>query len=157
MSKTPFTEQYLNSIGLQDRGDGTFVKVKDKPIEIKFPSINHFVESGSATTVKILIKPLSVNEGYQGRRFKTPAHRIWHKAVIQSLPPLELPPPPYEVHYIFGLSSKLSDGDNCIKFLQDILAQKYKFNDRKIKRWIIDVDNVPKGYEYFSFKILTKQ
>ena len=69
-----------------------------------------------------------------------------------------MPEPPYCIYFEFGLSSSLSDGDNCVKTAQDSIADKYGFNDRFIKRWIIDVEKVEKGKEYISFKIehLTK-
>jgi len=68
---------------------------------------------------------------------------------------INLPPPPYVLHFEFGLNSGNSDGDNCVKLAQDSIADKYGFNDRYIKRWIIDVEQVKKGHEYISFKIET--
>jgi hypothetical protein len=106
--------------------------------------------------IKILIKPLSVNSAYKGRRFVTDAHR-WFKMNMRQLLPdnYKLPAPPYVIHFEFGLSSGNSDGDNCVKLAQDSIADKYGFNDRYIKRWIIDVEQVKKGHEYISFKIET--
>jgi len=109
--------------------------------------------------VRINIKPLSVNSAYKGRRFRTPAHDIFKTAIKYLLPPVyKMPPPPYCIQFEFGVSSSLSDGDNLIKLTQDSIADKYEFNDRYIKRWIVDVEKVEKGKEYIKFRIdhLTK-
>ena len=50
------------------------------------------------------------------------------------LPDIVLPEPPYEVHYVFGLSTSLADWDNPIKPFQDILQKRYGFNDKDIFR-----------------------
>jgi hypothetical protein len=106
--------------------------------------------------LKIPLKPLSVNQAYQGRRYRTPAHDQFKTAIKYLLPNwYQIPPPPYVMHFEFGLSSSLSDGDNCVKLAQDSIADKYGFNDRLIKRWIIDVEKVEKGHEYIKFKIET--
>ena len=67
----------------------------------------------------------------------------------------KLPPPPYIIYFEFGLSSVIADGDNCIKCTQDCIATKYKFNDKLIRRWVVDAEIVPKGSEYFKFNIET--
>ena len=105
---------------------------------------------------KVNIRPLSVNEGYTGRRWKTEEHRVWHRSVLFLLPKMVMPPPPYEVYLKFGFSSKTSDFDNCVKFFIDCLSDKHKFNDKLIRRAVIDVDIVPKGKEYIEFSLKTK-
>lgn len=106
---------------------------------------------------RVDIRPLSVNEGYTGRRFKTEAHRAWHRSVLFLLPKMNVPPPPYEIYLKFGFSSESSDFDNCVKFFVDSLSDKYRFNDKKIRRAIIDVVIVPNGKEYIEFSLNTKQ
>jgi len=106
--------------------------------------------------VKINIKPLSVNEAYQGRRFKTPKYNAWTKKMMLILPrSFKLPPTPYEVEYEFGFSNKASDLDNPVKALQDLLQQKYKFNDRDVYKATITKTIVKKGEEYLAFNIKT--
>lgn len=106
--------------------------------------------------IKLQIKPLSVNAAYQGKRFRTPAHDTFKTAIKYLLPNWhDIPPPPYTMYFEFGVSSLLSDGDNLVKLAQDSIADKYNFNDRLIKRWIIDVEKVAKGEEYIKFKIET--
>ncbi len=106
---------------------------------------------------KINIKPMSVNEAFKGRRFHTDKHRIWYNNLLLLLPkrkdidfPIE---PPYQIYLKFGFSSKSSDWDNPIKQVQDCLADRYNFNDKLIKRGIVETEIVPKGKEYFEFEI----
>lgn len=97
------------------------------------------------------IKPLSVNAAYRGRRFNTKEHIYWERVVLSSLPVIKIPVPPYQINFNFGLSSSAADGDNCIKIAQDVIAKKYGFNDKMIKKWIVEVIKVPKGKEFFQF------
>lgn len=112
--------------------------------------------------IKINIKPLSVNKAFKGRRFHTKEHKEWISKVISLLPPkkdIDFPLlPPYQIYLKFGFSSRASDWDNCIKQVQDCLADRYNFNDKLIRRGVVDTEIVPKGKEYFTFKIehLTK-
>lgn len=103
--------------------------------------------------VQIDIKPLSVNECWQGKRYRTPKYRKYQKDVAKLLPKIEIPQPPFQVYYEFGFSSKLADWDNPVKPIQDILQKKYGFDDRHIKRATVQVVNVPKGQEYIKFEI----
>lgn len=106
--------------------------------------------------IKIHRKPLSVNEAYQGRRFRTPKYDLFKRDMNFLLPSdYKIPPPPYVIYFEFGLSSMSGDWDNCIKTAQDCISDKYGFNDKLIKRGVVDVVNVAKGHEYISFKIET--
>lgn len=104
---------------------------------------------------RVFIKPLSVNECWKGRRFKSKAYSVYEKQVLLTLKPIKLPPAPYELKLKFGFSSKASDWDNCIKPLQDCLAKKYKFNDKLIRRGVVETEIVAKGKEFFEFEITT--
>ena len=103
--------------------------------------------------IKIEIKPLSVNECWQGQRFKTPKYKAYEKHTLLLLPKITLPPPPFKIQFELGLSSPLADWDNPIKPIQDILQKKYGFNDKDIVRAVVDKIKVSKGQEYFKFKI----
>jgi hypothetical protein len=105
-------------------------------------------------TTKINIKPLSVNQCWQGRRFKTPAYKGYEKELLLKLKPLNMPEKPYEVYYNFGISN-LSDFDNIIKPFQDILQKRYLFNDKDIMKAVIEKNIVKKGCEFVTFKIET--
>lgn len=102
---------------------------------------------------KIKIKPLSVNQAFKGRRFKTEAYKKYERDLLLLLPKIEIPEPPYQVYYKFGFSSRNSDIDNGVKQLQDILSKKYKFNDRYIFIMVVEKEIVKKGDEFVEFKI----
>lgn len=104
---------------------------------------------------RLPIKPLSVNDAWKGRRYKTDKYRAYEMELLYRLPKIVIPPPPYEVTYRFGFSSASSDNDNPVKLFQDILSKKYKFNDKLIKRTIIESDYVKKGQEFVEFSIKT--
>lgn len=107
-------------------------------------------------SVKINIKPLSINEAFQGRRFKTEKYKKYEKELLLLLPKnFKLPPPPYYIIFEFGFSNKASDLDNPIKVMQDILQKKYKFNDKDIYKAEITKKIVKKGGEYILFNIKT--
>ena len=101
----------------------------------------------------INIKPLSVNECFQGRRFKTPKYKKYESELLKLLPDIEVLKPPYKVYFEFGLSSSLADWDNPIKPFQDILQKKYKFNDKDILEANVKKTKVKKGFEFIKFSI----
>jgi Holliday junction resolvase RusA-like endonuclease len=102
---------------------------------------------------RVPIKPLSVNRSYQGRRFATPELKAYKEVLGYLLPVMKVPMGQLKVHYIFGVSSKASDGDNLIKSFQDTLCEKYGVNDRDIFEWRVEKVIVPKGKEYVAFEI----
>ncbi len=108
---------------------------------------------GSMSSIRVLIKPLSVNKCWQGKRYKTTEYKTYESQMLWLLPAVVLPQPPYEVEYKFGVSSKLADWDNPVKPLQDILQKKYGFDDRDIFRAVVEKEIVPKGEEFIVFDI----
>lgn len=106
---------------------------------------------------RVYIKPLSVNDAWKGKRVRSDEYNEYEQMLMDSqLPDIELPEsPPYCIHFKFGFSSEASDWDNPIKPLQDILAKRYGFNDKLIKRGIVDIEDVKKGYEFIEYKITT--
>lgn len=103
--------------------------------------------------MRVDIKALSVNQAWQGRRFKTPKYNQYQKDVLTLLRPLEIPDGDLELSLVFGHSNKASDIDNGVKPFVDILQKKYGFNDSRIYRMIIDKVIVPKGKEYIEFSV----
>ena len=103
--------------------------------------------------IVIKIKPLSINDAWKGRRFRTDKYKKYCLDVSFLLPPLKLPEPPYEIYFEFGFSSKGSDIDNPVKTITDILSKVYAFNDNLIYRAVIEKKIVPKGKEYIRFEI----
>lgn len=99
------------------------------------------------------IKPMSVNVAYTGRRYKTPAYKVYKAAVLVLLPRnITVPEGLLRVDLEFGLSSELADGDNPIKPFIDICQAGYEFNDKKIKSYGIEVYDVEEGEEYIKFQ-----
>ena len=105
--------------------------------------------------IRIDIKPLSVNEAWKGKRYKTAKYMQYQNALLWLLPKVQIPQPPYEIHLKFGFSNSLADWDNPVKPTQDILSKKYGFNDKLIRKAIVDTEIVKKGREYFEFEIVT--
>lgn len=103
--------------------------------------------------IDVKIKPLSVNQVWQGKRFKTQKYKSYEKELLYRLPNIQIPDPPYFVYYEFGFSSPLSDLDNPVKPLQDILQKKYGINDKDIFEMHVKKCIVKKGSEFISFDI----
>lgn len=104
-------------------------------------------------TCKIDIKPITVNQCWQGRRFKTDVYKGYEKELLYRLPKAKMPLPPFKVEYEFGVSYIGSDWDNPVKPLQDILVKKYGFSDAHIFEANVKKIKVEKGGEYFIFRI----
>lgn len=101
----------------------------------------------------IMIKPLSVNDAWKGRRSKTPQYKKYYRDVLFLLKTKKLELESFQVFIEFGFSSKGSDIDNPVKPFLDILSKKYGFNDNCIYRLTLEKKIVQKGYEYITFKI----
>ena len=107
--------------------------------------------------VKINIKPLSVNEVWKGRRFKTDKYKIYETAVMLLLPKIKIVEPPYRLNLIVGFSNKASDIDNILKPFLDILQKKYGINDKHIEILHIEKQIVKKNNEFICFELLHNQ
>lgn len=80
------------------------------------------------------IRPLSVNEAWQGRRFKTKKYKNYERELLYSLPAREkiLGTVGVDIKFYFK-NPNCRDVDNPIKPLLDILDKKGYFeNDKKI-------------------------
>ena len=103
--------------------------------------------------MRINIKPLSVNQVWQGKRFKTPIYKKYEKELIFMLPKLKIPTGKLEIIIIFGFSSSASAWDNPIKPFQDILQKRYGFNDSRVYKATVIKEIVKKGQEFIEFDI----
>ena len=99
------------------------------------------------------IKPLSVNQAWQGKRFKTPKYKNWRTEICYLLPELDVPNVKLSLYIKFGFSSKASDIDNPLKTFIDALQFKYKFDDKMIYKLEVHKEIVKKGQEFISFNI----
>jgi len=102
---------------------------------------------------KVDIKPLSVNQAWQGRRFKTNAYKAYSEELLLTLPKLSIPEDKLVVKLEIGFSSAGSDIDNPVKPFVDILQKKYGFNDNRIWRMELVKKKAQKGKEYIKFEI----
>ncbi len=104
-------------------------------------------------SMKVNIKPLSVNRTWQGKRYRTPEYKQYIHDVMYQLETVDIPRGPLELHIQVGLSNKQADLDNTAKPFIDILQKKYGFNDSRIYSLVMLKRIVPKGSEYISFFI----
>jgi Holliday junction resolvase RusA-like endonuclease len=104
--------------------------------------------------MRVKIKPLSVNQCWQGKKFKTPKYKAYERELMFKLKPLDIPKGKLKVYLVFGVSSKLADIDNPVKAFIDVLQKFYKFNDRDIYKMLVVKEDVKKGEEYVDFKII---
>lgn len=103
--------------------------------------------------IKINIKPLSVNEAWQGKRFKTEKYKDYERLLLSLLPFAKVPDMLYELNIVFYFSNKASDIDNPVKLIQDIIQKKYKINDKNIYKLVVEKKIVKKGQEAFEFSL----
>jgi len=107
--------------------------------------------------MRLEIKPLSVNDAWQGRRKKTFEYLKYQKDVALLLRPFTVPEGDLRLELVFGFSSKGSDWDNPIKPFQDILSKKYGFNDNRIIEAHVKKTKVKKGHEYIEWGLYAVQ
>lgn len=102
----------------------------------------------------IKIKPLSVNDAYQGRRFMTPEHKAYIQELFYRLPRLSIPDETkLKLSIIAGFSNNASDLSNILKPFEDILCKKYGVNDKWNYKIDLEKEIVKKGEEYISFSL----
>lgn len=105
--------------------------------------------------MRINIKPLSVNEAWQGKRFKSPKYAQYERDVLFLLPQIKVPKSELSLTIRVGYSNKASDIDNCVKPFVDILQKKYEFNDSQIYELHVFKYIVEKGSEFIDFEFQT--
>jgi len=106
--------------------------------------------------MRINLKALSVNQAWQGRRYKTASYKTYEKNAFLMLPipsEVDIPEGDLRVYYEFGLSNWRADYDNQVKPFQDILQRRYGFDDCRIVEAHIKKVKTKKGEEYIEFKL----
>jgi len=101
----------------------------------------------------LFVRPMTVNQVWQGRRFKTPKYKTYEKYCLLKLKPAAAPVGRLMVILTFGVSSKLADIDNPVKPFLDILQKKYGFDDKQVYELIVYKMDVKKGAEFVTFII----
>ena len=103
---------------------------------------------------KLNQKPLSVNEAWQGKRFKTPIYKTYEETILLTMPKGKIDAEQMlRVEFFFGFSNKASDLDNPVKLLLDIAQKKYGFNDKNIYELNVRKCIVKKGDEFIQMGI----
>jgi Holliday junction resolvase RusA-like endonuclease len=104
--------------------------------------------------MRIEIKPLSVNDAWKGRRFRTDKYKDYQKEIALKLPNIKNDfQGNLKINIVFGFSSKGSDIDNPLKPFLDCLQKKYGVNDNQIYELHVKKEIVKKGYEFINFEI----
>ena len=100
------------------------------------------------------VKPLSVNQCWQGRRYKTKAYKQYEKALLQILPKYDLSGlNNIKISIEFGFSNSNIDIDNPLKPILDILQKKMFFNDRCVYELNVKKTITKKKEEYIKINI----
>jgi hypothetical protein len=103
--------------------------------------------------IKLDIKPLSVNEAFQGKRYKTNKYNTYESKVLALLPDIEIKR--FErLKLVFGVSSRLADLDNPTKLIIDIIQKKYKVNDRELIYLELHKVITKKGFEFVEIEFI---
>lgn len=102
---------------------------------------------------KINIKPLSVNECWQGQRFKTKEYKQYEKDLLLMLPNIKLKISRVKIDIVFGFSNSLCDIDNPLKPFLDVLQKRYSINDRDIYELNVKKEVLSKGNEFIKYQI----
>ena len=103
---------------------------------------------------KLNEKPLSINEAWQGKRFKTPIYKSYEETILLTMPKGKVDPDEMlRIEFFFGFSNKASDLDNPVKLLLDIAQKKYGFNDKNVFELNVRKCIVKKGEEFIQMGI----
>jgi len=102
----------------------------------------------------VKIKPLSINQAWQGRRFKTPLYKFYERELLLKLPNIKINPKVHlRLDITFGYSNMASDIDNPLKPFLDCLQKKYNINDNMIYELTVKKEIVKKSKEFINFEI----
>ena len=102
----------------------------------------------------IKIKPLSVNDAWKGRRFRTDEYKAYQIHLAILLDPLEINfKARLRLEVVFGFSNRGSDIDNCLKPFIDCLQTSFQFNDNQIYELDVKKEIVKKGNEFINFEL----
>lgn len=102
--------------------------------------------------MRLLIKPLSVNKAYRGKRYKSADYKQYIKDCQKLLTHCAVPDGDFSIVLEFGASTWRSDVDNVVKPFLDILQARYGFNDSRIEKLFITKTKVEKGQEFIWFE-----
>lgn len=91
-----------------------------------------FIDKLLDRKMRLKIKPLSINDCFQWRRYKTKEYKYYEAALIAMLPNLIIPKDvPLGITITYWFATLASDIDNPSKPLLDILQKKYGIDDKR--------------------------
>lgn len=105
------------------------------------------------------VKPLSINAAYTLKRKKSVKYRNFEESMALELDGWYIPPQRdpksmvFELKIQWGFATSLSDVDNPIKTLLDVLQRWFGFNDKQILAISATKKVVGKGNEYINFTL----
>lgn len=104
--------------------------------------------------ITIPLKPISVNEAFQGKRFKTKKCNDFCDDFLKIAPKKEKIKGNVEIEYRFYIKNhKMEDYDNMIKITQDMIVKcGYIFDDRYIYK--ATIHKIPSNEEKIEIKIV---
>lgn len=104
--------------------------------------------------ITLNIKPLSVNEAWQGRRYSTGAKTAYEATMRLLLPNRAIPGPYYRIEYDFHLVRfATTDWDNLCKVLQDCIVKRGIITDdrhiieARVRKFPAKADRIVVGIE----------
>lgn len=110
--------------------------------------------------IRFKVKPLSVNQAFKGKRFRTGAARLFFDRVILAWRELKksirpnLPKKGHLfVHYRYGVSNMGTDADNPTKSFQDALFFALGENDKRVRFMLIEKVKAPKSEEFIDWHV----
>lgn len=110
----------------------------------------------------IPIKPMSVNEAWQGRRFKTKKYELYEQNCLYFLQRIRLNDIKKRHKYAFFIrfcvKNAAADLDNFVKPFLDILQKAVPaFNDSSVKKLVLEKEIVKQKEDegiFFSYELL---
>ena len=108
--------------------------------------------------IQLPLKPVSTNRLYSGRRYLSKEARAFqdachrHLLVAHQGRARDVPEGPLEIHFVFGLHRDI-DVTNCVKLVEDIIADFYGFNDRRVQGSSQCKVKVARGQEFIAFSL----
>ena len=108
-------------------------------------------------SIRLTLKPLSVNALYIGRKIKSKKARQFEKDIATLLlvnaRDTSLPEGDLTIHYRFG-TTRRQDTDNNMKLITDCIARHYGINDRRFRAHTAVRVPVKTGEEFIMFTIV---
>lgn len=111
----------------------------------------------SRVDIEIPMPALSVNKMYTGKKRRSVYYKHFRRNVFRYLNENLTDKGNLQgnlgLSLEVGVSSTLSDLSNCLKAIEDIMAEYLDFNDKQIVHEELDKYMVPKGEEYMKLSI----